>query len=141
MAGSGTDTINFSGTGTITLLSALPDISTSMHINGPGADQLEVRGSQTGLGFRVFNVTSAATDVIISGLTVNNGGATVGGGGGVNNAGTLTLQDCAIGNASATSGNLAASSGGGISNSGTMTVERCTVSNNVASIARRRRHL
>src|SRR5687768_14695524 len=39
------DTINFSVTGTITLLTTLPDLSTSMSINGPGANLLTISGN------------------------------------------------------------------------------------------------
>src|SRR5205085_9952013 len=75
-------TISFSVTSTIPLSSALPDITSNMAISGPGANQLEVQGSQSGLGFRVFNVTGGT--VTISGLTIDNGGAATTGGG-INN--------------------------------------------------------
>jgi hypothetical protein len=129
------NTITFDAavTGQINLTAALPDISKNLTITGPGANVLEVRGSQTlGNSYRVFNVTSGVT-VNISSLTMNNGSDALGGGG-VNNAGTLTLTECAIGNASTSSGNNTTGSGGGIQNSGTLNLIRSTVSNNVASL-------
>jgi hypothetical protein len=121
-------------TGQINLVAALPDIDRNMNIIGPGAGLIEVRGSQSGGGYRVFNITSAATDVTISGLTVNNGSDAVGGGG-INNAGTLSLVNMAVGKASNSSGNLTAGSGGGIANSGTLTITNSTISNNTATVS------
>ncbi|HEY0320623.1 MAG TPA: Ig-like domain repeat protein, partial [Pyrinomonadaceae bacterium] len=128
-------TITFAGgvTGQINLLAALPDLNKNMTITGPGANVLEVRGSQVGLGYRVFNVTSAATNITISGLTISNG-SNAAGGGGIMNAGTLTLNDSAVGNASTSNGNTTTGSGGGILNSGTLTINRSAITNNVASL-------
>ncbi|HYO90495.1 MAG TPA: Ig-like domain-containing protein, partial [Pyrinomonadaceae bacterium] len=116
----------------IQLVAALPNISKNIVIQGPGANVVEVRGSQAVAGFRVFNVTNAATNVSISGLTIS-GGSDALGGGGVNNAGTLTLSDCAVG--TGTNTNITTGSGGGIYNSGTLTIDRCTISNNVATVS------
>ncbi len=66
-AGSG-DTINFSVSGTITLVASLT-IATDITITGPGAANLAIDGAST---YTVFVVNSSAT-VSISGLTIQNG--------------------------------------------------------------------
>ncbi|MCA1636594.1 MAG: hypothetical protein LC802_23620, partial [Acidobacteria bacterium] len=50
------------GTGacTINLTKVLPDLSTNVSINGPGADKLKVR-RDTGGDYRIFNVMSGST--------------------------------------------------------------------------------
>jgi hypothetical protein len=117
----------------IQLAAALPAITKNIIVQGPGANMLEVRGSQVNLNsFRVFTIGSAATNVNISGMTIS-GGSDALGGGGVSNAGTLTLSDCAVGTSSNT--NITTGSGGGINNSGTLTIDRCTISNNVATVS------
>jgi CSLREA domain-containing protein len=123
---SGSDTIVMSATtGTINLASALPDISSDMVINGPGADLLTVQRSTAGgtPEFRIFSINSATT-VTISGLTISNGDVHTlldARGGGVKNEGTLTLSNCKV------LGNLAAV-GGGIANLGTsLTLTNCNV--------------
>lgn len=129
------DTIDFapSVAGTISLSSALPDLSTSMILHGPGASVLSVaRSNNPGTpGFRVFTVPAGA-DVEIAGLTITGGRGgivqfgvpTVTLGGGIANAGTLTLTNSTI------SGNSAANFGGGINNLGTLTVSNSTISGN-----------
>src|SRR3954466_13176082 len=71
----GTDIIQFNlapGT-TITVPTALPDLSTNMSIIGPGADLLVVHANADGNNpFRVFNVTVAST-VTFTGLTITGG--------------------------------------------------------------------
>ncbi|HKS28088.1 MAG TPA: cadherin-like domain-containing protein [Pyrinomonadaceae bacterium] len=116
----------------IQLTSALPSISKNIIVEGPGANVLEVRGSQVGLGFRVFSIGNTATNVAISGMTIS-GGSDALGGGGVGNAGTLTLSDCAIG--TPTNTNITTGSGGGVHNTGTLTIDRCTISNNTATVS------
>jgi hypothetical protein len=114
-ASPGNDTINISATGAIDLQSPLPDLSTDMTINGPGADELTVR-RDTGGEYGIFVIPSGAT-VFISGLTISNGYAlssgssSLPGGGGVYNLGTLILTDSTI------SGNHTNNFGGGILNS------------------------
>ena len=49
------DIIGFSVTGVINLTGALPDLSTDITINGPGASQLTVR-RDTGGDYRIFTV-------------------------------------------------------------------------------------
>jgi len=138
-------TITFSVTGTINLLSALPTLSQSMTITGPGASSLAI---QSGGSFLVFNIGSGTT-VSISGVTVQNGGIAnlgtlalsscvmtinIGGmGGAINNAGTLSMSQCSILN-NAAGGGLSAVSGrgGGLFNSGTATITNSTFAGNTA---------
>ncbi len=133
------DTIDFapSVTGTISLLSALPDLSASMTINGPGASTLSIaRSGQAGIAaFRIFTLPNGV-DAAISGLTISGGlgdtlavsqGKTLNVGGGIENAGTLTLTGCTI------SGNSSTDFGGGINNLGTLTVVNSTLSGNSSS--------
>jgi Right handed beta helix region len=112
------DTITFSVTGAINLAGALPDLSTNIDIQGPGANLLTVR-RDTGGDYRVFTVASGAT-VAISGLTLSNG---LGDGGGIANAGTLNVKNAIF------SGN-SGGEGGGLYNSGTATVTACTFTGN-----------
>ena len=126
-ANAGADTINFAAgvTGTITLRSALPQITQNLTINGPGAGVLTVSGNHL---YRVFQIASGLT-VSISGLTISNG-SSPGGSGIFNDNGNLTVTNCTF------SGNQAAlSGGGGIFNNGfpsgaLLTVTNCTFSGN-----------
>jgi hypothetical protein len=130
----GGSAITFSVSGSITLASALPDIGRSVQILGPGATTLTVqRSAATGTpAFRILTVggpTGGIQDVTVTlaGLTLANGQVTdfFGSGGGIDNAGTLTVANCAL------TGN-AASIGGGIDNAGTLTVTGSTLSDNQA---------
>lgn len=125
-----TNTINFGAgvTGNLNLTGALPNLSTSMTIAGPGANVLTVR-RDTGGDYRIFTVSGGTINV--SGLTVSNGHLTGGFGAGINNSATLNLSECAI------TGNQASGGlhnfGGGLHNSGTATITRCTISGNSIS--------
>src|SRR5687768_8208904 len=70
------DTIEFAPavTGTITLLTALPELSTDVIVSGPGASALAVaRSAAAGTpAFRIFAVEAGA-EVAISGLTITGG--------------------------------------------------------------------
>ena len=140
-ANASSDVISIGVTGTINLNSALPDLSTSMTINGPGAAQLTVRRASG--DYRIFTVVAAT--VAISGLTVSNGRTvehqillSIFGsgepGGGVFNSGVLTLTGCVIsGNRTGDLSALATGppgDGGGIYNEGTLTMTDCNVTNN-----------
>ena len=122
------DTITFAPglTGTIALASALPDLSQTLTIDGPGASALTVaRSAALGTpGFRIFNVPSGA-QVAISGLTISGGQS--GSGGGIFNSGTLTVTNSTI------SGNTTFIGGGGIDNEGMLTVTNSTLSGNSTS--------
>jgi hypothetical protein len=123
------DTITFdpAARGTITLLSALPDLTGNITITGPGASALTVARSAAPEtpDFRIFTVTSGAT-VSIGGLTIANGVPLVSdnNGGGIMNDGTLTVTDSTI------SGNSGGLQGGGIENRGTATITNSTISGN-----------
>ena len=123
------------GVCTISLGSALPNLTVNMSIEGPGADQLIVR-SGNGQD-RIFNVTTASA-VSFFNLTIRDGGAVnvpnVNGGGILNSfSATVNVTNCAItANRSArTSGG-----GGGIYNSagGTVNVTNCTISGNTGEL-------
>ena len=136
----GPDTITFAPglAGTIVLASAMPDLSNSMTLAGPGASVLTVaRNTVAGTpAFRIFTV-DAGVEASISGLTISGGRSVRGGG--ILNAGTLTLADATL------SGNVAAhdpgvfpytiesTSGGGIANDGTMTITHSTVTGNATA--------
>ena len=131
----GSFVINFQAglTGTITLLSGLPDLSASMDINGPGATQLTIQRSTAGgtPNFRIFTINSGKV-VAISGLTISNGSAPTGGvfpantGGAILNLGSLQLSNTVV------SGNTA-QQGGGISSSGPVTLQKTIVSGNTGT--------
>jgi hypothetical protein len=121
-ATSGQDIITFGVTGTINLTGALPDLTASVRIAGPGANRLTVRRN-TGGRYRVFTVPAGVT-VHLAGLTVANGYPAGLDGGGINNKGTLTVEHSAI------TGNA----GLGIFNTGTLTVTSSTVSGNMTGI-------
>ena len=120
-AAAGADTINFAAgvTGTVTLSSALPQITESVTISGPGADVLTVSGNSL---FQVFNIAGGGA-VSISGLTISNGNSRSGIG--IYNAGMLMVTNSTL------SGNAGAGSfGGGIYNVGTLTLTNSTLSGN-----------
>jgi hypothetical protein len=119
----GDNTINFAVTGTITLNSALPDLSNTtglMAIEGPGANNLTVNGNNEGTVFTV----DANTQAELAGLTITGGDSAVVGGG-IENSGILTVSSCVI------TGNSAVDNGGGINNNyGKLTVVTSTVTDN-----------
>ena len=124
----GDNTINFAVTGTITLNSALPDLSNTTgltDIEGPGAASLTVaRSSASGTpDFRIFTVDAGVT-VRLSGMTIA-GGSPGDRGGGIYNLGTATV----IGS---TFTRNSGSDGGGIYNLGTATVIGGTFTSNQA---------
>ena len=121
----GDDTIGFEVTGTINLAGALPDLSTNIDIQGPGANLLTVR-RDTGGSYRIFTVVSGAT-VALRDLTITNGLARPGGG--IFNAGTLTVNDATAHVCTRTDG---------IYNAGTLTVPPLPERQRPAA---RRRHL
>ena len=151
-ADSGAETITFApaltsgGPATIKLLTALPNLSTDMTIQGPGANLLTVMRSDVGVipRFRVFTITAGT--VGISGLTISNGATASGSGagpgtdgGGLSNAGTLSLSAVTItGNSAGSGGNNgggaggAGGFGGGIFNNGTLAINNSTINANNA---------
>ncbi|MBI1766046.1 MAG: CSLREA domain-containing protein, partial [Acidobacteria bacterium] len=153
--GPGADVINFSAlfntAQTINLATVLPSLTTSMNINGPGANLLTVR-RDTGGDYRIFTINAGQT-VSLSNLTISNGKSPSGQpGGGILNAGTLNLANCIVsGNSSgmafgggiSSGGSLSinnsliasnnAGNGGGVAASGTLIMSNSTVSNNTAT--------
>lgn len=125
------DTISLTGvTGTITLTSALPVITSEMTIRGPGVNLLTISGNNS---FRVFKVTlGGPATVSFSGITISNGRANMDVGGGIytDRGANVNVTDSAISN------NFAVL-GGGIANSstGTFTITNSTINNNSASTA------
>src|SRR5262245_27270408 len=118
------DSIQFLVKGTINLTRALPDLTRSISIEGPGADLLTVRRN-TGGDYRIFTVGSSAT-VRLSGLTISNGFTFGQTGGGISNSGTLTISNSTISRNSAFEG-------GGIFNSGTLVVNYSTLTGNTGA--------
>lgn len=114
---SGSPTITFAVSGTITLGSELP-IAHSMTINGPGAGVLTISGNNA---TRVFNVTSGA--VAIANLKIANGKSNYGAGLKVFGA-DVSVTRCIF------DSNVASNNGGAIYSEGTLAVNECTLANN-----------
>ena len=129
-ANPGPDLIMFSHvSGTISLTSALPTVSDSLAIQGPGADLLTVSGN--GL-VRVFELLSGTTNTI-SALTIADGLAPLNAnGGGICNSGTLFIASCKIVN-NRTYGGF----GGGIYSAGNLGINYSTIWSNHGSRAGR----
>ncbi len=124
----GGSVVAFTTNGIIELASALPDITRSVQVLGPGANTLTVqRSTVPGTpAFRIFTVdaaTPAIPDVTVTlwGLTIANGQASSGGG--ILNNAALTLSNSTV---SGNSANL----GGGIDNGGALTLTNSTVAGN-----------
>ena len=132
----GDNTINFAVTGTITLYSALPDLSNTTgvtDIEGPGASSLTVaRSSAAGTpDFGVFTV-DANVQAQLVGLTITGGYGNPGEvGGGINNSGSLTVVNSTVEGNSVTPGfQYSGGDGGGIYNAGTLTVTSSAIDYN-----------
>jgi hypothetical protein len=150
-AGSHSDkfTINFGVTGTIDLQTPLPDLNSSIAIQGPGAASLTIERAAGVSFFAAIVTVDAGQSASLTGLRIANGSA-----GGIENDGTLTVANCEVVNNSAffgaginnllgtltvsgstLSGNSAASGAGGIDNDeGTVTVSGSTLSGNSAGV-------
>ncbi len=123
-ANPGADTIQFSLSGcpcVISLTTALPVITDSLTIAGPGADQLVVDANSS---FRVFDI--GAVNATLSHLTVQRGNTT-GDGGGIRSLGALTLTGVNVLN------NAAQNDGGGLYAGAALTVDRSTFTGNFAA--------
>ena len=108
------DTVNLTGlSGTISVMTVLPNISSDLNINGPGMATLTLQ--RGGSNFSMFRITSAA-NASISGLTMD--GADPTSNFGIESAGNLTLSDCML-----------LGFGAGIGNSGTSSQFVITISN------------
>ena len=122
-------------TGTITLLSALPQILTTtaagtLTITGPGANSLTISGNNL---FRIF-VVNTGGNLTLNNITVTRGNIT-GNGGGIFNQGTLAIDSCTISNSTATGNSATTGGGGGIFNQtgGTLSITNSTISSNTAT--------
>ena len=111
-AGTGSDSINFSVSGAITLTSPLPSITDS-NLTISGSTKPPGITLDGGGGFLVMQVAMSAT-VNLDNLRVADGAGDSGGG--IENFGTLSVTDITF------SGNSADSDGGGIANQGMLTV-------------------
>ena len=116
--------INLPAGSVINLPRALPDVSDSVSISGPGADKLTVRRAAGG-EYRIFNVTTTGT-VAFSGLTISNGVSFMGAGINNNSTGTVNVTNCVL------TGNIG-NIGPGITNNsfGTVNVTNTTISGNM----------
>jgi hypothetical protein len=126
------DTINFNPSlawQTVRLTSGELAINESLDIEGLGADQLTISGTNIS---RVFDINASSADVTIAGLTVANGAA--GHGGAIYNAGTLTISNSTLANnvAEIDSPGTVVPSGGAIYNIGALTVSNSTLCVNAA---------
>jgi hypothetical protein len=131
VAGTGSDTINFSVAGTITLASTLPQITDpSLTINGPASPGITISGDN-----RVEVMTIATGGkVAVNNVTISDGLTTsrLHGGGGIDNNGLLTV------NKSTFSGNKSSYivAGAIFNNAGaTLTVTDGTFANNENAVA------
>ena len=122
------DDIQFGVAGTINLTGPLPNLTHSISIEGPEADQLTVRGAGY---FRIFTV-AAGTSVLLFGLTITNGWVVEDRGGGILNWGTLTLGNSSLSGNKA-DGMYKQGYGGGVYNGGSLTVNNTTVSGNLVN--------
>jgi hypothetical protein len=130
------DTITFASgaNGTITLLSALPNLANngSLTITGNGAANTIISGNNL---VRPFSINVGA-NVALSGLTVTQGYSIFGSGGGggmqINGGATVTIADSIVSNNVTEAGN----GGGGIFNLGSLTIVRSSISGNRATNAR-----
>ena len=132
--GAGLDNILFDNTvfgtpQTITLLTALPFITSSLTMQGTGANLLTVRRAPNAAEFSIFTIVGGiAGGATMSGITITGGNAGSSGyGGGIDSQSNLTLTGVHV------TGN-SAEGGGGVSLSvadGTFT--GCTFSGNTAS--------
>jgi CSLREA domain-containing protein len=142
----GNDTIKFASnlTGTIGLTGPLPNLTSNITLQGPGAINLNV-GRSTGGDYRIFTISNGTTSgpvVTISGLTILGGKASgssfpANSGAGIyNDHGTLTVNYCHFVDNDAPGAGLAPGAGGAIYNNGgtsghaTLTVSNDSFTNN-----------
>jgi CSLREA domain-containing protein len=120
-------------TGPIQLTTALPNLSTNIALQGPGANVLTVRGEGIADPYPVFHVSNGTatgptvTTVSISGLTITNGD-----GGILNERGALTVSNCTFTGNVANSGKGGAICNVGTDKNATLVVQNSTFSRNSA---------
>jgi CSLREA domain-containing protein len=94
-AGTGSDRIQFSVTGTISLTSTLPEVTDSLlTIKGPASPGITVDGGGFG-GVQVMQVASGAT-LSLDQLAISNGSSSTDPGGAILNHGTLSVTNSAF---------------------------------------------
>ena len=125
--GTGTDTIVFSVSGTITITSPLPSVANtspgSLTIDGSG-QTIIVDGANS---WEIFDVSSGAT-LVLKSLTIANANDLASSGGGIyNGQGTLTVANSTLLN------NFGFNAGGAILNDGALTVTNSTFVGNSAT--------
>ncbi len=114
---------------TISLTGALPNISSNVTVNGPGADLLTVTRDAAAPNFPIFRVPGFGLNVAINGMTISNGNNANEGGGGVEAYSNLALANVYV------TGNHALTSGGAVAlNAGNSTFTNSTFTNNTSSI-------
>jgi len=116
---------------TINLATALPDITGSLTINGPGANLLTVqRAFNAATEFRIFTIPAGIPQVAISGITISNGNSLVGSedfGAGISSLSNLNLTNVhTTGNQARIGGGIALQSADGV-------FTGCTISGNLAN--------
>lgn len=136
-AGTGTDTIKFSVTGTITLGATLPAIDGNLTIIGPTTTPgITIDGGRTGTrfsGHRIMEVNAALTLrflTLANALSHQSGGA-------IANGGALTVAESTFSHNAAGPmfGSVGGLDAGAIFNTGTLSVSNTTFSSNVAVAA------
>jgi hypothetical protein len=115
------DTINFAVSGTITLNSALPNVTRDLDIIGPGAANLTVQANSAAPAFTMFNNPTMGNDLDIYDLTLANSLNSA-----ISNAGCLCVIDSVL------SGNSASLGGAITSWGGMLTISNSIFSNNTA---------
>jgi predicted outer membrane repeat protein len=128
----GVTDINFSGvSGSINLTTVLPDITTPVNINGPGAGTLTINAPA---GKRIFNVNIPKANknapVNISGLTLSGGNPSGDDGGAI----AAKYADLTVSH-SVISGNQANNGGAIATITASTTVRYSTIDNNMTNIA------
>ncbi|MFZ4629812.1 MAG: choice-of-anchor Q domain-containing protein, partial [Blastocatellia bacterium] len=101
------DIITITATGTIQLLTALPEILESVTINGPGANLLTVRRAQSlpiafddppqPSQFRIFHIPVTYAEIVLTGMTISHGTSVGWGyGGNIYSRSKITVSDCEL---------------------------------------------
>jgi len=87
----------------INLTEALPDITNSLNLAGPGADLLTVRRDSNN-SFGIFSIPGSGLYIEMSDLTISNGNSQFGVGGGIYSASYLVLNTVVVSNSLADDG-------------------------------------
>ena len=128
------DTIDFSVTGEILLISGHLVINKHLTIQGPGQTLLTINGNQAS---RIFHIVGGV-NATINDLTITNGKVTnlsppynIPVGGGILNEGSLQLTRCAV-TQNVALGEYLVSVGGVMNLHGTLSIAHCTITGNTA---------